>query len=269
MALALAKMAGDLGQASRLYERSVTPVSSAAGVGPAPLARWSSFWQTCELFVPQLAVGSALFTPFLDPQEPALHDLSTVLQESTASIRLDLGHLLASAGRGGSDGPFRPHAPALIEEGSWERLVLYDGKDGWHPRWCGPQAARPLHLCGLLQQRLPGASRGLTRHYLLHDHEEVSISRLLPRTRVRLHSGGTNARINLDLSIRGARGASVRVGGQLRQRGDGPGSVLAYNDCYDRQMAHEGPDPFYWLQVGVMHQGAVEGILLETGRREL
>merc|ERR1740122_374379 len=114
--------------------------------------------------------------------------------------------------------------------------------------------------------RRPREARGLTRHYFVENNEEVSILRLAPpRTRLRPHSGGTNSRLSLELGLRGGEGASFRIGSEPWRSWVGhtgaAGRVLAYDSCQDREVRHEGPGPFYWLQVGVLHPGFVEALV--------
>lgn len=264
LAISLAKSAGSLDRASHLYERGVTP--SPGGQGSVPLAHWPSFWQACELYLPQLSSGSAVFGPFWDPHEPALRAMSTLLMESMGKLQRDLGQVLAAAGSGG----FEQVSLTAVKHGGYERLALYRGRQGWDPRWCGPQAVRRLHICELLERRLPGESRGLADRYLLDDNEEVSIMRLLPKTRVRPHNARTNARVQLGLPLRGNGGSSIRVGGRPGDWGKGSEvRVLAYDACHDRDFTHEGPDAFYWLEVGILHPDVLEELLGERTHREL
>jgi len=225
----------------------------------------------------------------LDPNDPALQPLASTLAgaPAVAALRADV-EMLEQQRRG--EGVFEPAYPALVEEGGWDRVVLYDGVRGWDPRWCGPEAAPRLRLCDVLSGKLPGEASLLQKYYLLDNNEEVSISRLAAqRTALRPHSGGTNARLNMDLALPGSGRTSLRVGGQWRSFGSSgpsaapagtlrpsaapsaaPGaSLFVYDACQDREVTHEGDGPFYFLQVGIMHPDLVIDLMTRRSRDEL
>lgn len=273
-ALSFAKLAGRPGleRARALYEVSVSPVQQALeDIDPSPLAPWASFWQTCEFFYPVLRAGTSMHSPFWDPQDPGLNPMVTWLQRSRGVLQADLQRLLDADRHIESkpDSEFMPAHPALVEAGSLERLVLFDGQQGWNKKWCGTQAAAPLQLCRLLGQRLPGLSRGLAPYYLVDNHEEVTILRLLPWTRLRPHSDNTNARINIDMALQNAGTASLRIAGRTLRFGGASDGIIAYDACHDREVINDGKNPFYVLQVGVMHPSAIEMLTDKQSRGEL
>lgn len=247
-AISFAKMAGNLTHAVQMFELGVSP--QPAGY---PLARWPDFWQTCELFAPALTHTS--FDPFLDPETPSLKSLVGVLESSLPSVRADLDQVLSQFGVSA----FEPAFPHLVVEGGWDRLVLYEGVRGWSSRWC-LQATHPLNLCELLRGKLPGESHGLVSRYLTDRNEEVSISRMLPGSRLLVHNGGTNMRVNINLPLSDDEDMWLRVGRSprrpLRDR-----RAAVYDACQDREMGHDGSTSTYWLEVGVMHPTAVQDLL--------
>lgn len=292
-ALALAKLAGPAGAraAGALFETALEGrPGDGRGVAPrGPFIFWPAFRQTCELYVPDLGRGSTTSGPFLDPNDPALQPLASTLAgaPAVAALRADV-EMLEQQRRG--EGVFEPAYPALVEEGGWDRVVLYDGVRGWDPRWCGPEASPRLQLCDVLSGKLPGEASLLQKYYLLDNNEEVSISRLAAhRTALRPHSGGTNARLNMDLALPGRGRTSLRVGGQWRSFGSSgpsaapagtlrpsaapsaaPGaSLFVYDACQDREVTHEGDGPFYFLQVGIMHPDLVIDLMTRRSRGEL
>jgi len=121
----------------------------------------------------------------------------------------------------------------------------------------------------------------LQKYYLLDNNEEVTISRLAsPRTILRPHNGGTNARLNLDLSLNGGARTSFRVGGYPRRisadsasfSAGTPGQsleLLVYDACQDREVVHEGDSPFFFLQVGIMHPSLVSDLIERRARADL
>eukprot|EP00746_Dinoflagellata_sp_MGD_P141507 gnl/MRDRNA2_/MRDRNA2_74607_c0_seq1.p1 gnl/MRDRNA2_/MRDRNA2_74607_c0~~gnl/MRDRNA2_/MRDRNA2_74607_c0_seq1.p1 ORF type:complete len:531 (+),score=79.93 gnl/MRDRNA2_/MRDRNA2_74607_c0_seq1:34-1626(+) len=219
-ALAFAKMSGDIDHAADLFERAV-----AVHVGRTPLAKWTSLWQTCEIFVPGLHGGGS-YSAFWDRRDPGLGALVKLLEDATGVLESDLNRILSEPGS------FTSVFPALVSDGAWERLLLYDGSHGWDEKWCMP--GRPLlRICDLLRGQLLGEAAQLTPYYFLSNNEEVSFSRLLPtRTHLRLHSGGTNTRVNIDIAIRGGAGATttIRLGNEAK-RSWSLGQALIYDDC--------------------------------------
>lgn len=269
-ALALAKLAGSAGSglARSLFDLAVEGYDGAL----QPFVFWPSFRESCEVYFPDLTLGSARLGPFWDPLDPALQPLGELLGSSIATAALHADLEVLSKRRG--QPAFEPAYASLVEEGAWERVVLYDGVRGWDPRWCGGTGTARLQLCELLRGRLLGEAARLLRYYVLDNNEEVSISRLSgPRTVVRPHNGGTNARINFDLLVEGHGKTSLRIGGDSKVFGAGRAAarehLVIFDACHDREVVYEGDAPLFFLEVGIMHPALAAEAAAKPARDEL
>eukprot|EP00928_Gymnodinium_smaydae_P051505 TRINITY_DN35061_c0_g1_i1.p1 TRINITY_DN35061_c0_g1~~TRINITY_DN35061_c0_g1_i1.p1 ORF type:complete len:184 (-),score=10.12 TRINITY_DN35061_c0_g1_i1:343-894(-) len=169
-------------------------------------------------------------------------------------IRDELQGLLSNGGEMIVD----PAYPRLTENGDWDVLRLYHDKK-WDPTAC----ALAPRTAALLRDALPGAAAGLP--YIHHNTEEVCFFRMTPGTRILLHTGGCNARLNLSLGLLGCSGTRIAVAGEARDWKEG--EVFAFDDSCDHEAWHDGERDRWVLTVGVMHPDLVKdpGIFRESG----
>ncbi|CAK9055975.1 Aspartyl/asparaginyl beta-hydroxylase (Aspartate beta-hydroxylase) (ASP beta-hydroxylase) (Peptide-aspartate beta-dioxygenase) [Durusdinium trenchii] len=188
------------------------------------MIHWKHLWQTPSVYVRQLRPTGG--TAWWDPKELPL---AQVLEENVLDIRAELQMLLENGGRMVVD----PAYPRLTTEGDWDVIRLYNDKK-WDP------AATTLapKTVALLKERLPGQANGLP--YIHHNTEEVCFFRMSPGTRILLHTGGCNARLNLSLGLMGCSDSFITVAQEERRWRDG--QLFAFDDSCDHAARHDGPE---------------------------
>ncbi|CAK9053512.1 Aspartyl/asparaginyl beta-hydroxylase (Aspartate beta-hydroxylase) (ASP beta-hydroxylase) (Peptide-aspartate beta-dioxygenase) [Durusdinium trenchii] len=203
------------------------------------MIHWKHLWQTPSVYVRQLRPTGG--TAWWDPKELPL---AQVLEENVLDIRAELQMLLENGGRMVVD----PAYPRLTTEGDWDVIRLYNDKK-WDP------AATTLapKTVALLKERLPGQANGLP--YIHHNTEEVCFFRMSPGTRILLHTGGCNARLNLSLGLMGCSDSFITVAQEERRWRDG--QLFAFDDSCDHAARHDGPEDRWVLTVGIMHPDLV------------
>ena len=92
----------------------------------------------------------------------------------------------------------------------WRLTILYSTSKGWDPELC----AKFPGTCGLLAERFPLARDWEARvsdfaHRLLQSEEEVGFFALAPGSKVAVHNGGTNLRLNIHVGLAGVSGARL------------------------------------------------------------
>lgn len=235
-ALNLLKVAGEAEAARLVFEEA----TSLRFEGDFPI-QWDHLWQTPAIFLPGLRPATSWW-------DPAELPVASVLRENFAVIREDLEALLRDA-----QWPRRVLAayPTLtVPGGRWDMLPLYNNRC-WNEGVCAlmPRAAE------LLRGQLPGAAHVPRLPYIVYNSEEVTLFRTTPGTKVLLHNGGVNARLNVSLGLKGCAGAWLEVAGERREWR--AGEVLAFDDSVDHAVHHLGEEDRWVLTVGVMHPDLV------------
>eukprot|EP00397_Hematodinium_sp_SG-2012_P056607 GEMP01070023.1.p1 GENE.GEMP01070023.1~~GEMP01070023.1.p1 ORF type:complete len:148 (+),score=37.80 GEMP01070023.1:87-530(+) len=96
---------------------------------------------------------------------------------------------------------------------------------------------------------------------IVYNSEEASIFRVTPGTRVQLHNGGTNTRVNLSLGLFGCEGSEIILGGA----GSMPwkdGEIVAFDDGWDHAVTHTGPEDRWVLTLGLRHPDLLDNLHL-------
>lgn len=102
-------------------------------------------------------------------------------------------------------------------------------------------------------ERCPVTSRVLEALPGLCRRELVLFSALVPGSVVPPHQGPFNGRLRVHLALTGAKGCYLRVGTQIRQWQDG--RVLVFDDSFEHQVCHDGPDTRVVLMMNVLQPG--------------
>eukprot|EP00435_Cladocopium_sp_Y103_P038425 s2736_g10.t1 len=232
-ALQLLKSVNRMAEAQDIFDEAVSLER-----GGRRMIAWTKFYQTPSVYVRGLRPVSAWW-------EPRDLPLAKALEENVSEIRAELQGLLAKGGQMVLD----PAYPRLTSVGDWDVIRLYHDKC-WDPA----AVALAPKTTELLRDRLPGLSNGLP--YIHHNTEEVCFFRMTPGTRISMHSGGCNARINLSLGLLGCSDSFIQVAGEERQWRDG--ELLAFDDSCDHSARHDGEEDRWVLLVGVMHPDLVQ-----------
>eukprot|EP00435_Cladocopium_sp_Y103_P000171 s620_g1.t1 len=206
--------------------------------GGRRMIAWTKLYQTPSVYVRGLRPVSAWW-------EARDLPLAEVLEENMSAIRSELQNLLEKGGQMVVD----PAYPRLTSLGDWDVIRLYFNK-----RWDPAAVALAPKTTELLRDKLPGASKGLP--YIHYNTEEVCFFRMTPGTRVMMHSGGCNARLNLSLGLLGCSDSFIQVAGDERRWRNG--ELLAFDDSCDHSARHDGEEDRWVLTVGVMHPDLVE-----------
>lgn len=140
-------------------------------------------------------------------------------------------------------GGFSAAYPYLSQNGTWQKMFLFQDQR-WDMKLC---KLLPL-TCRLLVTELP-TKIGVP--YATPNNEEVVIFRTKPGASVGPHSGASNNQINLHLTLAGAAGTFLRVGGEEFQLHDR--RTICFQDSYVHSVEHRGDAERISLVVRVMH----------------
>jgi hypothetical protein len=138
----------------------------------------------------------------------------------------------------------------LTETPTEETVAAWNGYFFYHP--FKGRFARAHERCPVTSRVLE-ALPGLCRREL------VLFSALVPGTVVPPHQGPFNGRIRVHLCLTGAKGCYLRVGTQIREWEDG--RVLAFDDSFEHQVCHRGPEVRVVLMFNVVQPGVPPNVI--------
>eukprot|EP00933_Yihiella_yeosuensis_P032340 TRINITY_DN25937_c0_g1_i1.p1 TRINITY_DN25937_c0_g1~~TRINITY_DN25937_c0_g1_i1.p1 ORF type:complete len:438 (-),score=81.97 TRINITY_DN25937_c0_g1_i1:146-1459(-) len=109
----------------------------------------------------------------------------------------------------------------LVTQGSWTEFLLFD-----HGKWLGCEIAPDT--CKLLRdvEEVHGEAAEFSGAF----SPQISFLRLMPRTRLRSHTGPTNARLTLHLGLQVPEDAGLSVAQDSRKWVEG--EVIAFDDSF-------------------------------------
>jgi len=139
----------------------------------------------------------------------------------------------------------------LTVTGDWEMVPLFNHKT-FNAAICQalPVTSEVIKSLNAFRPDLPN---------VVYNSEEATIFRVSPGTKVQLHNGATNARINVSLGLFGCEGSNVILGGA----GSVPwkdGEVLAFHDGWDHAVTHEGKEDRWVLTLGLRHPDLLDNL---------
>jgi Aspartyl/Asparaginyl beta-hydroxylase len=182
----------------------------------------------------------------LDPAYETLEDAAPEILEELGALQRDPVWLPYFGVRGVRDQPLTD-SPAS----TWNGFFFY------HP-FRGRFDAN--------HERCPVTSRVLEALPNLCRRELVLFSALVPGSVVPPHQGPFNGRLRVHLALTGAKGCYLRVGTQIREWEDG--KVLVFDDSFEHQVCHHGPQTRVVLMMNVLQPGfapdAVDRAVLTT-----
>jgi hypothetical protein len=139
---------------------------------------WQNWRQTPDLVVPGLRSS-----PWW---EAADVPIARILEENHELIREDALKLVEA---GLLEGAY----PSLVEAGTWQKVSLFKKK-----RWDAQICSVASRLCDLLRPHMH-----IDVPWLINNQEEVVVFLTQPGSRVAMHNGGTNVRLNVHLGLSG------------------------------------------------------------------
>eukprot|EP00933_Yihiella_yeosuensis_P082396 TRINITY_DN9625_c0_g1_i1.p1 TRINITY_DN9625_c0_g1~~TRINITY_DN9625_c0_g1_i1.p1 ORF type:complete len:479 (-),score=77.32 TRINITY_DN9625_c0_g1_i1:13-1449(-) len=211
-------------EALKMWHRAT---SFSVGGRPARI-RWPELIQSPTVWVPGLR-SSRLWScsnwPFLQNLETSAALILEEVKKATSS--------------------FSPAYPYLRQEGLWEDMFLYRG-GVWNETLCN---ALP-RTCRLLLPELP-TKPGVP--FATSYNEEVVIFRSTPGTAVAGHCGQSNSVVNLHLTLNGAEGTKLWIGGQVHSLQNG--RVACFQDSFFHSVEHpkDGAEERISLVIRAMH----------------
>ena len=218
-------------------------------IRPEPPLRAQPFWPPLDF-----ALVRSLEAAFKTPQSRA-----TIDAELTALIGGDDLRRLHS--------PVAPLDPGSDEAdavgaGAWSELALYDGRE-WNEEAC----ARVPTLVGLLRDdghamagvcRAPPPDAPPSTPNLCGTAVVVTVLRLAAGATVLPHCGVTNRRLIMQFALRGSDGVEFIVGGEARGYG-GDGHAIVFDDSFEHQVNHRGPEDRYVFFAILKHPDVADG----------
>lgn len=145
--------------------------------------------------------------------------------------------------------PKLPNAyPELVVQGQWNHVPIYTQRR-YLDDICQelPATACIIKDINPFNTNLPN---------IVYNSEECTFYRLAPGSKIRLHSGTTNARINVVLGLYGCDGAKLTLGGAV-QKDFQDGEILAYHDGWDHAESHGGSEDRWILSLSLWHPDLV------------
>eukprot|EP00045_Choanoeca_perplexa_P008974 m.84768 g.84768 ORF g.84768 m.84768 type:complete len:366 (-) comp14699_c0_seq2:69-1166(-) len=133
----------------------------------------------------------------------------------------------------------------LIASGEWTEYILWqDGKYNaehctYFPKTCS-HISKALLVTGWLRY---------SENYELGG--QVTILKMSPGTHLRVHTGGTNRRLTVQLPLVVPDGIKFRVANETR--GYALDSALVFDDCYEHEVRHLGSTDRYVLYMTARH----------------
>ena len=91
------------------------------------------------------------------------------------------------------------------------------------------------------------------RHYV-----DVTVLRLAAGATVLPHCGVTNRRLIMQFALRGSDGVEFIVGGEARGYG-GDGHAIVFDDSFEHQVNHRGPEDRYVFFAILKHPDVADG----------
>jgi len=118
---------------------------------------------------------------------------------------------------------------SLVEKGTWRDISLYHS--GIQNRQvCKTHFPR---TCKLIEKAMP--------EVWTDNYGHVLISQLLPGSKLRSHSGATNAQLTLHLALTVPKGkAGIRAGTEIREPGWKVAKATVFDDSFDHEVWHHG-----------------------------
>ncbi|CAE8659680.1 unnamed protein product, partial [Polarella glacialis] len=232
MAIHTLTVGGEVWEAEEMWSRATSlraPVDAAQHRETQPdHIQWPSTLETPTVFISGLrsnAFWDCGKWPFVSGLEANVPTILAEIEEASAR--------------------FETAYPYLKQMGTWQDMFLLRGHT-WNTSLC---SALP-QTCRLLLPELP-TRPGVP--YATQFNEEVVIFRSEPGTSVGAHCGSSNAVVNLHLTLKGARGSSLRVAGQEVQLQDGKAVCFQDSMFHSFHHAEDGESERISLVVRVMH----------------
>jgi hypothetical protein len=172
----------------------------------------------------------------LDPAFLTLEEAAPEILAELEAIRRDGDWLPYRGVRGVRDEPLQHPGEDLFS--TWNGYFFYHPFRG---RFDASHARCPV--TSRVLESLPGLCR----------RELVLFSALVPGSVVPAHQGPFNGRLRVHLALTGSKGCYLRVGTQIRQWQDG--KVLVFDDSFEHQVCHDGPDTRVVLMMNILQPG--------------
>lgn len=186
----------------------------------------------------------------LGPAFAALETHAAELRDELERVRRDGDWLPYRGVRGVRD--------ELTEAPTGENVAAWNGYFFYHPfKGRFAQAHERCPVTSRVLEALPGLCR----------RELVLFSALVPGTVVPPHQGPFNGRIRVHLCLTGAKGCYLRVGTQIREWEDG--RVLAFDDSFEHQVCHRGPEVRVVLMFNVVQPGVPATVIDRAAQAEV
>merc|ERR1719321_1641157 len=185
--------------------------------GPGKAIQWDNWMHTPQIWVPGLRSQT------IWPRE-TWNDLPICgnLEKHFSTIKEETERALRSEAESGFEDAYR----FLYEQGEWNRVLLYHGRN--FTREC--EAVFPK-TCALLKQWLP-SKPGLP--WTSDQNEQVMVIKMKEGTDVELHSGPANNILNIHIGISGLKGAELVVKNETYYWEEG--KVIAWDGSFDHSV---------------------------------
>eukprot|EP00730_Choanoeca_flexa_P018098 TRINITY_DN8783_c0_g1_i1.p2 TRINITY_DN8783_c0_g1~~TRINITY_DN8783_c0_g1_i1.p2 ORF type:complete len:464 (+),score=90.76 TRINITY_DN8783_c0_g1_i1:136-1392(+) len=195
---------------------------------------WADTMTVCPFFN-----ASLRSMPWWD--EPELLPGLAELERRIDVMRTELETLLDRA-----DALFTVQADTgVVAKGSWTECIVWE-----HGHFDAEHCMHLPWMC-LYISYVPLIT-GWQRHTTEFDLEgQASILKMTPGTHLRVHTGGTNARITVQLPLIVPEGIVFRVANETRTYT--AGSALVFDDCYEHEVQHLGATDRYVLYLTARH----------------
>eukprot|EP00730_Choanoeca_flexa_P018099 TRINITY_DN8783_c0_g1_i1.p1 TRINITY_DN8783_c0_g1~~TRINITY_DN8783_c0_g1_i1.p1 ORF type:complete len:492 (+),score=87.45 TRINITY_DN8783_c0_g1_i1:1413-2888(+) len=228
---------GGLVMLKRNHPTSPDPVAAAEEFFRAnntlEYVNWADTMVVCPEYDPSLRS-----MPWWDDREllPGLAELERHID----TIRTELEQLI------NHNDPFKLETDfGLVAAGSWTEYILWQDGD-FNEEHCMHFPWTCLHISNALL--ITGWKRYSTEYDL---GGQVTILKMTPGTHLRVHTGGTNERLTVQLPLIIPDGIVFRVANDTRNYT--PGSALVFDDCYEHEVQHLGATDRYVLYLTARH----------------
>lgn len=222
--------AGERDLATAVWQRatSLRPFAQAGDQTTTQGIIWPSVLQTPTLWVPGLR-SAKTWDCSVFPIVQSLEAQSNLIHQEVMS----------------ATALFSAAYPYLTQAGTWQTMFPF--RDGnWNFELC-----RVMPTTCKLLRRAPGFPSMPAVPYITANHEEVVIFRSAPGTSVGLHSGATNAQVNIHLTLAGGKSTSMQIADDRHQLHDG--RALCFQDSFAHSVEHLGDQERISLVVRLMH----------------